>query len=73
MASSSHHEEPPALQPVQAPVQQERPLLVEGYIQACEGYLERKTKVLKRWKKEYLKVVPGKQINVQCADTEIVL
>ena len=60
---ASHHEEPPAPQPVQAPVEQERPLLLEGYIQSCEGYLKRKTKILKRWKKEYFKVVPGETVS----------
>lgn len=56
---ATQHEAPPALQPVQAPAEQQRPLLLEGYIQECEGYLERKTKILKRWKKEYFKVAPG--------------
>ena len=57
---ASQHQEPPAPQPVQAPTGQERPVLLEGYIQTCEGYLERKTKILKRWKKEYFRVAPGK-------------
>ena len=57
---ASQHEAPPAPQPVQAPAEQPRLLLLEGYIQECEGYLERKTKILKRWKKEYFKIAPGK-------------
>ena len=68
---ASQHEEPPAPQPVQAPVEQERPLLLEGYIQSCEGYLERKTKILKRWKKEYLKVAPGMMLlGMECEPTQ---
>ena len=56
---ASQAEAPIALQPVQAPAEQPRPLLLEGYIQSCEGYLERKTKILKRWKTEYFRVTPG--------------
>ena len=64
-------EAPPTLQPVQAPEEQPRPLLLEGYIQTCEGYLERKTKILKRWKTEYFRVAPGKMkervtVSVNC-------
>ena len=59
LSMATQNEAPPALQPVQAPAEQQRPLLLEGYIQECEGYLERKTKILKRWKKEYFKVAPG--------------
>ena len=36
------------------------PELKEGIIQQCDGYLMRRTKYLKRWKKEYVNVVPGK-------------
>ena len=52
-------EEPPALQPVQSPEQEKRPTLVEGSFQLCEGHMERRSKILKRWKKEYIKVIPG--------------
>ena len=55
-------EQPPALQPVQSPVQEKQPTLVEGSFQSCEGHIERRTKILKRWKKEYIKVIPGTQI-----------
>lgn len=36
------------------------PTMREGYFQGCEGYLKRKSKILKRWKLEWLKVEPGK-------------
>lgn len=52
-------EEPPALQQVQSPEQEKRPTLVEGSFQSCEGHIERRSKILKRWKKEYIKVIPG--------------
>lgn len=59
MTSLNLEEEPPALQPVQSPEQEKQPTLVEGHFQSCEGHLERRTKILKRWKKEYIKVIPG--------------
>ena len=37
-----------------------RPILVEGYFHSCEGQIERRSKILKRWKKEYIKVIPGR-------------
>ena len=52
-------EEPPDLQPVQSPEQEKQPTLVEGSFQSCEGHIERRSKILKRWKKEYIKVIPG--------------
>ena len=55
-------EEPPALQPVQAPEQKKQPTLVEGRFQFCEGHMKRRSKILKRWKKEYIEVVPGTRI-----------
>ena len=33
--------------------------LQEGYIQECQGYLERKSRILKRWKKRWISVEPG--------------
>ena len=64
MASQSATvEQPPALQPVQAPEQEKQPTLVEGHFQSCEGHMERRSKILKRWKKEYIKVVPGQYCN----------
>ena len=56
----SHDQGPPAPQPVQQPDQEREATLKEGYIQSCEGYLKRRTKILKQWKKEWLNVVPGK-------------
>lgn len=52
-------EEPPALQPVLLPEQEKQPILTEGHFQSCEGHMERRSKILKRWKKEYIKVIPG--------------
>ena len=60
--ASQNVEEPPALQPVQSPEQEKQPTLVEGHFQSCEGHMERRSKILKRWKKEYIKVVPGTDI-----------
>ena len=42
-------------QPEQVPV-----ILQPGYIQGCHGYLERKSSILKRWKKRWITVEPGK-------------
>ena len=53
-------EEQPALQTVQSKEQQKRPTLVEGSFQSYEGHIERTSIVLKRWKKEYIKVIPGR-------------
>lgn len=50
---------PPAPQPVQQPAQQAAPILQEGYIQVCQGYLKRRTTILKRWKKQWFGVAPG--------------
>jgi hypothetical protein len=33
--------------------------LLEGYIQNCSGYLEKKTSVLKRWKRQWISIEPG--------------
>lgn len=52
-------EQPPAPQPVQQAAQGPPPVLREGYIQGCQGYLKRRTKFLKRWKKQWFSVVPG--------------
>ena len=58
MASQIALEEP-QLQPVQAAEQEKQPTLVEGHFQSCEGHMKRRSKILKRWKKEYIKVIPG--------------
>ena len=58
MASQITLEEP-LLQSVQAAEQEKQPTLVEGYFQPCEGHMKRRSKILKRWKKEYIKVIPG--------------
>ena len=52
-------EAPPADQPVQQ-LESAQPLeLEEGSIQRCSGYLTRRTKILKRWKKGWISVDPG--------------
>ena len=56
-SNAGHHMQ---LQTVQSIEQERRPSLVEGYFHSCEGHIERRSKILKRWKKEYIKVVPGK-------------
>ena len=53
-------------QPEQVPL-----TLQEGYIQGCQGYLDRKTSILKRWKKRWISVEPGeidKSLN-RCLET----
>ena len=50
---------PPAQQPVQQAEGPPRLQLVEGSIQSCSGYLKRRTKILRRWKKGWISVEPG--------------
>ncbi len=50
----------PADAPVQQAVREREPSLQEGCIQPCQGYLRRRSSILRRWKKEWLDVVPGK-------------
>lgn len=48
-----------------APPAPQQPLVLqlrEGHIQACGGRLHRRTKFLKRWKKEWITVDPGEFI-----------
>lgn len=52
-------EAPPSLQPVQQLESAPRPQLVEGSIQTCSGFLKRRTKILRRWKKGWISVEPG--------------
>ena len=33
--------------------------LLEGSVQNCHGYLERKSRILKRWKKRWFVITPG--------------
>lgn len=47
------------IQPIQSVEQERRPCMVEGNFHSCEGQIERRSKILKRWKKEYIKVIPG--------------
>ena len=47
-------------QHVVAQPEQQQPLtLQEGFIQSCQGYMERKSKYLKRWKRRWFAVEPG--------------
>ena len=48
------------VQSIQSMEQERRPSLVEGHFHPCEGQIERRSKILKRWKKEYIKVIPGR-------------
>ena len=59
---------PPDPQPVQQPAQQAPPLLQEGYIQTCQGYLKRRTNILKRWKKQWFGIAPGEFSKSSAAD-----
>lgn len=52
----------PADQPVQQAENAQRLQLQEGSIQSCNGYLKRRTKILRRWKKGWISVEPGKSI-----------
>ena len=54
-------EAPPAPQPVQQLPNEPAPTLQEGCVQGCQGYLKRRTKILKRWKKQWFSIAPGKQ------------
>ena len=38
--------------------------LQEGYIQFCSGYMERKSSLLKRWKKRWVAIEPGKHLQL---------
>ena len=51
---------PPVPQPIQQAESGPAPTLQEGCFQGCEGYLRRQSKILKRWKLEWLKIEPGK-------------
>ena len=50
---------PPAPQVVHVAETGPQLTLHQGRVQGCEGYLLRKTKILKRWKKQWITVVPG--------------
>ena len=54
-------EAPPDPQPVQQLPREPAPILQEGRVQGCQGYLTRRTKFLKRWKKQWFSITPGKQ------------
>ena len=48
-----------AQQHIAQPEQQQPLTLQEGLIQPCQGYMERKSKYLKRWKRRWFAVEPG--------------
>ena len=54
-------EAPPDPQPVQQLPREPAPILQEGRVQGCQGFLTRRTKFLKRWKKQWFSINPGKQ------------
>ncbi len=58
-AVPAHDGGPPPDAPVQQAMREREPSLKEGFIQPCQGYLRRRSKILRRWKKEWLDVVPG--------------
>lgn len=63
MAKHLHLYDPPAPQPIAQPAEDPRPLLQQGCVQDCEGFLSRQSKILKRWKTDWLEVIAGEQIN----------
>ena len=44
------------------------PDIKEGRIQKCDGHLMRRTKYLRRWKKEYVEILPGKKLHFTVLD-----
>ena len=60
---------PPAPQPV-AQADIPKPTLLQGVVQNCEGYLGRQSKILKRWKKEWLQVVAGEWLGDNAVQVE---
>ena len=62
MAGRSSEAEAPASPAAAAAATGEPPIvppLQEGYIQGCDGYLRRRSRVLRRWKVEWFSVQPG--------------
>ena len=43
------------------------PILQKGYIQSYDGYLRRRSKYFKRWRKEWFNVIPGERF--MCVST----
>ena len=55
----------PIIQSVKSPEQAERrPSLIEGSFHSCEGQIQRRSKILKRWRSEYIKVIPGMAVRL---------
>lgn len=54
----------PAPQPVEAAEGERPPTLVSGKVQHYKGFLTRRTTVLKRWKKQWIEIEPGKSAGV---------
>ena len=61
---ASQLEGPPAPQPIQQAESGPAPTLQQGLFQGCEGHLRRQSKILKRWKVEWLKIEPGKDYSL---------
>ena len=59
---SSQVNAPPDPQPIQQAESGPAPTLQQGCFQGYEGNLRRKSKVLKRWKLEWLKIEPGEHL-----------
>lgn len=48
------------------------PILQEGRVQGCQGYLQKRTKILRRWKKQWFSIDPGKQAGADQTDMYII-
>jgi len=61
-----------ARQPAQRLPRETAPTLQEGRVQGCQGYLTKRTKILKRWKNEprWFTIAPGKRSAV-AADHQV--
>jgi len=59
--SSSVSNVAPAPQPVHGAAVARPPTLVSGRVQPFRGYLTRRTKIVKRWKKNWIEIEPGEK------------
>lgn len=60
MQQVSNLQLPPTMQAVDQGAPPPPPIFREGFIYPHAGYLKRRTAILKRWKREWFCVVPGK-------------
>ena len=59
MATAGESYVAPAPQLVQEAEAARPPTLVSGAVQRYQGYVTRKTTLLKRWKKQWIEIEPG--------------